>query len=242
MSKTSSRSHPWDPGRSGDLPCYRGCEIALAPDLGGAESPPMSQPYPPLLIPPWRTLNLISLIAPLVLVACSAQVPPAPPATQAEPAIVRLAELGDLPAIDQLLTTGAAPDAVDSCHWTPLMKASMNGHLATSRRLLAGGADPNAEDKGGYTALMLAASRGHDELVKLLIDQGAQLDHQERSGGWTALIWAAKEGKATTVMTLLASGADPDIRGLDGQTGGDWAQANGHLEVYRLLSPGQPRP
>ncbi|NCA90054.1 MAG: ankyrin repeat domain-containing protein [Gammaproteobacteria bacterium] len=202
----------------------------------------MSPSSPPLPIPPGRGHNLIGLIATLVLGACSAETPPAPVATQPEPAIVRLAEQGNLPAIDSLLTAGAAPDAVDSCHWTPLMKAALNGHLATAQRLLAGGAEPNAEDKGGYAALMLAASRGHDDLVKLLIDQGALLDHQERSGGWTALIWAAKEGQATTVATLLARGASPDLKGLDGQTAADWARANGHREVLRLLASGEPQP
>lgn len=195
----------------------------------------MTPSYPPLPISLRRGLGRIGLIAPLLLGACSGETPPTPAAIQADPAIVRLAEQGDLPAIDSLLTAGAAPDAVDSCHWTPLMKAALNGHLATAQRLLAGGADPNAEDKGGYAPLMLAASRGHGELVKLLLEQGAHLDHQERSGGWTALIWAAKEGRDTTVAILLAQGADPARKGLDGQTAADWAQANGHHQVHRLL-------
>ena len=197
--------------------------------------------YPPLPISPRRGASLIGLIAPLLLGACSGETPPTPVVTQAEPAIVRLAEQGDLPAIDSLLTAGTAPDAVDSCHWTPLMKAALNGHLATAQRLLAGGANPNAEDKGGYASLMLAASRGHGELVKLLLDQGAHLDHQERSGNWTALIWAAKEGQTTTVSILLARGADPALQGRDGRTAVDWAQDNGHHEIVRILARGQHR-
>ena len=204
----------------------------------------MTKTYPPLSFAPGQCLGLIGLIAPLILGACAEEIPPAPEMpraaaeTQAEPAIVRLAEQGDLPAIDSLLTAGVAPDALDSCHWTPLMKAALNGHLATAQRLLLSGADPNAEDKGGYAPLMLAASRGHDELVTLLIDQGANLDHQERSGGWTALIWAAKEGQTTTVATLLTRGANAELKGLDGQTAADWARANGHREVMMLLASG----
>ena len=218
-----------------------GCEIALAPGHRRSRISAMTRSYPPLPISPRRGPGLIGLMAPLLLGACSGEMPPTPAVTQAEPAIVLLAEQGNLPAIDSLLTAGAAPDAVDSCHWTPLMKAALNGHLATAQRLLAGGADPNAEDKGGYAPLMLAASRGHGELVELLLDQGAHLDHQERSGGWTALILAAKEGQTTTVSILLARGADPALQGRDGRTAVDWAQDNGHHEIVRILARGQHR-
>ena len=131
--------------------------------------------------PPRPGLALGCLV---IFTACS-QVPPeqirAPEARV--PALVLLAERGDFPAIDTLLTAGAAPDPVDGCHWTPLMKASLNGHFTTARRLLDAGGDPNAEDKGGYTALMLAASRGHGDLVHLLIERGADLDRHERRAG-----------------------------------------------------------
>ncbi len=159
------------------------------------------------------------------------------------PALVLLAERGDFPAIDTLLTAGAAPDPVDGCHWTPLMKAALNGHFATARRLLDAGGDPNAEDKGGYTALMLAASRGHGDLVHLLIESGADLDRQERSAGWSALLWAAKDGRRVSIAILLAHGANPNLRDLDGRNAHDWVRANGHEEILGLLTalpPGRP--
>ena len=179
-----------------------------------------------------------------IFTACT-QAPPeqtqAPAAS--DPALVLLAERGDFPAIDSLLAAGAAPDPVDGCHWTPLMKAALNGHLATARRLLDAGADPNAEDRGGYTALMLAASRGHGDLVRLLIARGADLDRQERGAGWSALLWAAKDGRQDSVAILLSQGANPNLQDVDGRDARDWARANGHGEILGLLTalpPGSP--
>jgi hypothetical protein len=79
----------------------------------------------------------------LIFTACS-PVPPEQTQTQdaPDPPLVLLAERGDFPAIDTLLAAGAAPDPVDGCHWTPLMKAALKGHLATARRLLDAGPIP----------------------------------------------------------------------------------------------------
>ncbi len=180
----------------------------------------------------------------LIFTACS-RVSPEQTQTQdaPDPPLVLLAERGDFPAIDALLAAGAAPDPVDGCHWTPLMKAALKGHLATARRLLDAGADPNAEDKGGYSALMLAASRGHGDLVRLLIERGADVDRQERDAGWSALLWAAKDGRRNSVAILLSQGANPHLQDVNGRYARDWARENGHKDILELLTalpPGSP--
>ena len=50
------------------------------------------------------------------------------------------------------------------------------GDADTVRQLLADGVDPNARDiLGGYTALHIASGRGYIEIVKLLVQAGANI-------------------------------------------------------------------
>ena len=57
------------------------------------------------------------------------------------------------------------------------------------------------------TALTLAAAGGHDELVELLINHGANIEHKDKKG-CTPLILAASAGHAITVAILLDHNAD----------------------------------
>lgn len=57
------------------------------------------------------------------------------------------------------------------------------------------------------TALTLAAAGGHDELVELLINHGANIEHRDKKG-CTPLILAASAGHAVTVSILLDHNAD----------------------------------
>lgn len=186
---------------------------------------------------PIRILPL--LVLPL-LAACEGSDPTAglgaaqwdePPA----PALVQVAERGDLAALNTLLQHDPRPNVRDSCDWTPLMKAALNGHLATLDRLLAAGATVDAEDKGGYTALMLAASNNHADIVARLAEHGAMLDHQESTQGLTALIWSAKQGQAQAVEVLLAHGADATLKDFSGHTAADWARESGRTDILTLL-------
>ena len=71
-------------------------------------------------------------------------------------------------------------------------------------------------DKGGNTVLMLAAAYGNTELVKLLIDQGADVN-QTGSDDRTALHEAIYHGRLGTALTLMAKGADPNKTTLSGR-------------------------
>ena len=60
--------------------------------------------------------------------------------------------------------------------------------------LLAAKADVNARTLQGYTALSVAASNGHEDVVRLLIDNGANVNAASIKG-CTALYWAPDKGK-----------------------------------------------
>lgn len=96
-----------------------------------------------------------------------------------------------------------------------LLKAASTGDVATVRRLLDSGVDINYHSKDkqatGRTALSEAAIQGHLEVVRLLLERGANLDWQDRAVGFTPLGWAANEGHESIVEALLEAGADPNV-------------------------------
>ena len=69
----------------------------------------------------------------------------------------------------------------------------------------------NMRNAQALTALDLAASRGHDDVVRLLLEEGAMLQ-KAKIAPYTALQAAAENGHIATVKLLLAVGADMHLR------------------------------
>jgi Ankyrin repeats (many copies) len=69
-------------------------------------------------------------------------------------------------------------NAQDLYGWTPLLLASIHGHVQTVRFLLNKGADVNHENSFGNTAVMCAGKRGHFSVVRLLLFHGAKVSYQ----------------------------------------------------------------
>ena len=55
---------------------------------------------------------------------------------------------------------------------------------------------------------MTAARTGQPDLLRVLLDRGADLNAREKWYGETALIWAAAENHPDAVRVLLDRGAD----------------------------------
>lgn len=67
-------------------------------------------------------------------------------------------------------------------------------------------------DTDGYTALMQAAHYDNQELIKFLLNRGADISRRNKCG-WTALIIAAQEGHIENVQLLLQHGASSEQSG-----------------------------
>ena len=134
------------------------------------------------------------------------------------------AESGDYYEVKRLIEAGADVNAQSKAGWTALMLASEKGHIDIVKLLVEEGADVNSvtkfevrstsyggiykdyEPTGGYTALMAASEYGHTEIVKLLIEGGADINAQDEDS-YTALRYAVREGHTEIVKLLYEAGA-----------------------------------
>lgn len=82
------------------------------------------------------------------------------------------------------------------------LHAARVGHIATIHKLLAQGVAVDARDDGGNTALMLAVTHRQAQVVRKLLDSGADASLVNASG-LTALQLAKQQGFADIVQLLL---------------------------------------
>ncbi len=110
-------------------------------------------------------------------------------ARRPERALILAAREGDLAAITALVRSGADANERGGVNdWTALMHAIHKNQRRSVLALLDAGADVNARsDHGGYeTALIMAAGYGYEDIVRDLLERGAD-PYAETSGGETAL-------------------------------------------------------
>lgn len=103
----------------------------------------------------------------------------------------------------------------------------------TAELLVTAGVDPNARQANGMTALMSAAFNGQEDVVKALLEKGA--DVKLDAAGFNALSLAVEHGNKTIVKMLLAAGADPKVRPGAGLSALEKAQQQGKTEMVELL-------
>ena len=90
----------------------------------------------------------------------------------------------------------------------------------------------NAKDRDGWTALIWASCKGDLEIVKLLVESGADIDAKDNDG-WTALMRASWRGYLEIVQYLVEIGADINIKNKDGKTALDLSDTEEIKEVLR---------
>ena len=86
----------------------------------------------------------------------------------------------------------------------------------------------------GLTPLCMAAKMENYDVVKLLLDRGADCKLEDHTG-WTALHWSASNGNKGVSQLLLNSGADIKKKGECGDTPLHLATRHRHIDVTKLL-------
>lgn len=91
---------------------------------------------------------------------------------------------GNLPLVKVLVLKHKA--LIDHISWTPLHYACAKGQFDVAQFLITNGATVDSMSLGNTTPLMMAVQSGNDQLVKLLLDKGADLQLRN-SNGLTAI-------------------------------------------------------
>jgi uncharacterized protein len=183
------------------------------------------------------------------------------PNTAGYTGLMAAAERGRVDIVKLLLDHKADPNVAGRDAGTSLMLAAENNQPEIVKLLLDRGADPNRQDHNGWTALLKAAYQGnakcieilvsHTKLeldrallvatlmerkdaVKVLLDNGAEVDFRA-SDGRTPLILAAGKGNKEIVELLLKAGADASLTDQSGQTAQAVAAAKGFNDIAESL-------
>lgn len=118
-----------------------------------------------------------------------------------------------------------------------LFQACREGLTEDVARLLSKGATLNGRDEKDVlkeTPLIAAVRNGHEDIARMLIEQGANLELGDCVGE-TPLMRAAADGQENILKLLLERGANVDARNEDGMTALMIAAAWGRSESVRIL-------
>ena len=148
-------------------------------------------------------------------------------------------------AVVRLLERGAAPNRVGEIDIEHVLhRAAYQGNEAMLTALLDHGFEVDAVDPENWTSLHMAAEQGHTDVVRLLIERGADLNTRNGiqemgdGGGNMPLHLAIHNGHTEVVRVLLEQeGIEVDATDTGGKTALHWAISNseGGVDLVTLL-------
>ncbi len=143
-------------------------------------------------------------------------------------------------ALTLLLRGGCNPNALERDRYDIATIARVADDPETLRIALVNGARAtNITSRYDGTALTASAHLGHDQVVRLLVDAGAPLDHVNNLG-WTALTEAIMLGErgqrhTNVVRILVTAGANVNHADRSGVTPLDHAQTRNYAKMVAIL-------
>jgi len=116
-----------------------------------------------------------------------------------------------------------------------VLKSAKSGDTKHLCELLSSGAKVDVTDGDGTTALMFAANLGYTEIVRSLLDAGANVNLSRKRYGLTALMLAASANQVDIVQLLILRGANVNAVNEDGSTALMAAAHKGYVDVVQVL-------
>ena len=143
--------------------------------------------------------------------------------------------------IPDLIAAGAKVDELDKDSHTPLWHAISTCYPRSVRVLIEHRADPNltGSAKDAEPPLLTATFMGNTlqsiEIVRTLIDAGADVNTTQSKYKETPLHYATRSGNRTISEALLKAGGNPNVQSKNGSTPLQYAVSDGHVEIAKLL-------
>jgi ankyrin repeat protein len=169
--------------------------------------------------------------------------------------MIRVVERGDFNKIKRLIDAGANVNVRDM--WaSALIYASCSGYTDVVKLLIEAGADINATASSdlvkwkkwpprhyhnpfvkplGGTALVYASCSGHTDIVKLLIEAGADVNKKDKRNRYTVLMVTSSAGQKEVAKLLIEAGANVNAQDDGGNTALLDATWRGETEIVKLL-------
>lgn len=116
-----------------------------------------------------------------------------------------------------------------------LWHAAFDGDFDGAKAAVDAGADVNYRGFGGFTPLLAAAKNGHLEVVKYLVEHGADIDKSDNNRRKTPLLAAAFEGHFEIVKYLVDKGANVNVQAINGWTPLHDAAWVANFEIVKYL-------
>jgi ankyrin repeat protein len=110
-----------------------------------------------------------------------------------------------------------------------LLAATRKSDAVKVKELLTQGANVNAKSPYGATPLFFACDRSNVEIVKILLEKGADVNVKDTFYGASPLGWSLGKGNAEIVRMLVEKGAKDSANALG------FALEGGHLELAKAV-------
>lgn len=123
---------------------------------------------------------------------------------------------GDAPYLNYLIDKKADPNLRNARGETPLLLAAISGRTDIVAILAKAGARVEVADSSGQTPLIVAVQRRNINMVRALLDLGADPDKKDLLQGFSAREYAHQDARAPAIAQLLDATPKKIRRGVSG--------------------------
>lgn len=134
-----------------------------------------------------------------------------------------------------LLKYKANAHFVDNMKQSILFYLAKEGHCRCIDLIIGRGLSPEDSDVHGQTPIYYASRDGRADVIKLLLQRGADVNHKDSISNQTCLFYAARDGRYEACKVILENGGLANHMDNKKQTPLHWAKRHNKKEVIELL-------
>ncbi len=125
---------------------------------------------------------------------------------------------------------------IGGCVSTPTINNYIrDGNTEESLKYINSGGKVNVSDDYGLSPIHMAASKGNIQVLKALIDHGANVNAVEKKSSMTPIHYAAYNKNSAAIKLLIKNGANIDSNDRKGRTALKISSLSGNLDNVRTL-------